>query len=149
MIADATGASTFQRHVHIDDGEHDVSPYCSLPGQVDEWFKAFLKAKEMCGAPGTSKRIPPKREVEYLDALVRGVYAKRDLAPGDVLSDNDIYLAVPLLQGQMSCRELIAGNKIVHPIEADKPVLVEDVAGPYLESPALRSLIEHRGLPRD
>jgi len=149
MIAYAKGARTFERHVDIDDGEHDVSPYCSLPGQVDEWFKAFLKAKEMCGAPGTSKRIPPKREVEYLDALVRGVYAKRDLAPGDVLSDDDVYLAVPLLQGQMSCRELIAGNKIVHPIEADKPVLVEDVAGPYLESPALRSLIEHRGLPRE
>jgi len=28
-------------------------------------------------------------------------------------------------------------------------LLVADVAGPYLESPALRSLIEHRGLPRE
>ena len=88
-------------------------------------------------------------EVEYLDALVRGVYAKRDLAPGDVISDDDVYLAVPLLQGQMSCRELIAGTKVVHEINADAPMLVADVAGPYLESPALRSLIEHRGLPRE
>ena len=66
-----------------------------------------------------------------------------------MISDDDIYLAVPLLQGQMSCRELIAGTKIVHPISADEPMLVADVAGPYLESPALRSLIEHRGLPRE
>ncbi len=148
LIAYAKGARIFERHVDIGDDEHDVSQYCSTPGQVDQWFKAFLKAKEMCGAPGTSKRIPPKREVEYLDALVRGVYAKRDLAEGDVISDDDIYLAIPLLQGQMSCRELIAGTRIVHPITADQPVLVEDVAGPYLESPALRSVIEHRGLPR-
>ncbi len=149
MIAYAKGARTFERHVDIDDGEHDVSPYCSLPGQVDEWFKAFWKAKEMCGAPGTSKRIPPKREVEYLDALVRGVYAKRDLAAGDVITDDDVYLAVPLLQGQMSCRELIAGTKVVHEISADAPMLVADVAGPYLESPALRRMIERRGLPRE
>lgn len=147
LIAYAKGARTFERHVDIDDGEHAVSPYCSLPGQVDEWFKAFWKAKEMCGAPGTSKRIPSKREVEYLDGLVRGVYAKHDLAVGDLLTDDDVFLAIPLLQGQMSCRELIAGTKIVHPVSADDPVLASDVAGPYLESPALRSLIEHRGLP--
>ena len=53
-----------------------MSPYSSLPHQIDEWFKAFHKAKEMCGPPGTQKRMPPKKEIEYLDALVRGVYAK-------------------------------------------------------------------------
>ena len=85
LIAYAKGARTFERHIDIDADGIAVSPYCSLPEQVDAWFKAFHKAKEMCGAPGTQKRIPPKKEIEYLDALVRGVYAKRDLPEGHIL----------------------------------------------------------------
>jgi len=59
-----------------------VSPYCSLPRQIDQWFRTFHKAKEMCGAPGAHKRIPSKAEIQYLDTLVRGVYARDDLPEG-------------------------------------------------------------------
>jgi N-acetylneuraminate synthase len=146
LVAYAKGARTFERHIDIDDGEYDVSPYCSLPDQIDEWFKAFWKVKEMCGAPGVAKRIPPQREVDYLDGLVRGVYARRPLAVGEVLSDDDIYLAVPLLKGQISCRELIAGEELVAPIAADAPVMVQAIGGPYGRNPSLRAQIEARGL---
>ena len=50
LIAYAKGARTFERHIDIDSDGVKVSPYCSLPHQVDEWFRAFKKAKEMCGA---------------------------------------------------------------------------------------------------
>ena len=146
LVAYAKGARTFERHIDIDDGEHEVSPYCSLPDQVDEWFKAFWKVKEMCGAPGVAKRIPPQREVDYLDGLVRGVYARRSLAAGEVLTDDDIYLAVPLLKGQMSCRELIAGEELIAPIAADAPVMVQSISGPYGRNSSLRAQIEARGL---
>ncbi len=109
LIAYAKGARTFERHIDIDDDGIPVSPYCSVPEQVDRWFKAFLKAKEMCGAPGTQKRNPPRKEIEYLDALVRGVYAARDLPEGHALGDDDVYLAIPLQRGQLSCRELMRG----------------------------------------
>src|ERR1700692_1963859 len=87
LIAYAKGARTFERHIDIDTDGVKVSPYCSLPHQVDEWFRAFKKAKEMCGAPGRQKRQPPRKEIEYLDALVRGVYAKTDLPAGHLLAD--------------------------------------------------------------
>ena len=61
LIAYAKGARTFERHVDINSDGVKVSPYCSLPHQVDEWFRAFHKAKEMCGAPGTQKRNPPEK----------------------------------------------------------------------------------------
>ena len=44
MMACAKGARTFERHVDIDDDGIPVSPYCSLPAQVDTWFKAYAKA---------------------------------------------------------------------------------------------------------
>src|SRR5215471_1916791 len=109
LIAYAKSARTFERHIDIQTEGMKVSPYCSVPEQVDTWFKAFHRAKRMCGPPGTQKRLPPAKEIEYLDALVRGVYAKRDLPVGHQLQDADVYLAIPLQQGQISCRELMRG----------------------------------------
>lgn len=96
LIAYAKGARTFERHIDIEMDGVPVSPYCSLPEQVDIWFKAFQKAKEMCGAPGTQKRMPPDREIKYLDALVRGVYAKRDLPEGYILNHDRPFNSISL-----------------------------------------------------
>jgi N-acetylneuraminate synthase len=146
MMAYAKGARTFERHVDIDADGIAVSPYCTLPEQCDTWFKAFKKAKEMCGGPGTDKRIPSVAEVEYLDGLVRGVYVKRDLPAGHQLTDNDIYLAIPLLKGQLSCRELIAGEAISQAIKADQPLTLDFLDNPYSRTAQLREQIEKRGL---
>ena len=146
LMAYAKGARTFERHVDIQTEGMTVSPYCSLPEQVDTWFKAFHRAKRMCGAPGTQKRLPPQKEVSYLDALVRGVYAKRDLPVGHVLQDTDVYLAIPLQQGQISCRELMRGEVIRKAVSKDQPVMIDAIDSPYANIPSLTELIYHRGL---
>ena len=146
MIAYAKGARSFERHVDIDHEGVAVSPYCSLPEQVDVWFKAFRKAQEMCGAPGTAKRVPPEREIRYLDTLVRGVYAKRDLPAGHVLTDADLYLAIPLQRGQISCRELMKGEVLMNPVPKDGPVMFANIDSPYTANSELRKTIENRGI---
>jgi len=145
LIAYAKGARTFERHIDISDGI-TVSPYCSLPDQVDEWFKAFHKAKQMCGSPGTQKRIPLKKEIEYLDALVRGVYAARDIAAGEILGDDDVYLAIPLQKGQLSCRELMRGEVMLKAVKKDQTISIDDIDSPYTHIPSLRKTIYNRGL---
>ncbi len=145
-IAYAKGARTFERHIDIEEGGIPVSPYCTLPEQCDQWFKAFWKVKEMCGASGVQKRIPLEREVKYLDALLRGVYARRDLPVGHSLTDEDVYLAVPLQKGQMSCRELISGRVLVKPVAADAPLTVDAFDSPYAANPALRKYLSERGI---
>ena len=147
LMAYAKGARTFERHIDIQTEGVTVSPYCSLPEQVDTWFKAFHRAKRMCGAPGTQKRLPPQREISYLDSLVRGVYAKRDLPEGHVLQDEDVYLAVPLQQGQISCRELMRGEVIRKAVGKDSAILIDSIDSPYANIPSLNDLIYHRGLP--
>lgn len=150
MMAYAKGARTFERHIDIEMDGVPVSPYCTLPEQADEWFKAFNKAKEMCGHCGSSKRIPPEKEITYLDALVRGVYAKRDLPEGYVIKhekiNEDIYMAVPLQKGQISCRELMSGEVLVKPIAKDAPILIDDIDSPYANNEKLKKLIYERGL---
>jgi N-acetylneuraminate synthase len=145
-IAYAKGARTFERHIDIDDDGVQVSPYCSTPAQVDTWFKAFRKAKEMCGGGPQTKRVPPVAEIKYLDALVRGVYAKRDLPAGTALTEEDVYLAIPLLRGQISCRELMRGELLLEPVKKDAPLRIDDIDSPYAYSDELKKTIYARGL---
>ncbi len=150
MMAYAKGARTFERHIDIEDGGIPVSNYCTLPEQADIWFRAFNKAKEMCGAAGTSKRIPPQKEVEYLDALVRGVYARRNIPKGYVIKNetfnDDFYMTVPLLKGQLSCREIKNGEVFTEEVKADSPVKIDVIDSPYAKIESLRKLIYNRGI---
>lgn len=149
LMSYAKGARTWERHIDIDDGERAVSAYCSTPEQIDVWFKAFHKATEMCGGSATTRRVPSRREVEYLDDLVRGVYARRDLPPGYTFHRDsftrDFYLAIPLQKGQLSCREVMNGERLVESIKPDEPLTIDHIDGPYATVPSLRELIVNRG----
>jgi sialic acid synthase SpsE len=146
MIAYAKGARTFERHIDIIADDIPVSSYCSTPQQIDMWFKSYFKAKEMCGHPGTQKRIPPQKEITYLDGLVRGVYAKYNLPIGQVLHDEDVYLAIPLQKGQISCRELMRGEVLLKPVEKDKPIMIDMIESPYADDEELKQIIFNRGI---
>jgi N-acetylneuraminate synthase len=146
MIAYAKGARTFERHIDLDVDGVAVSPYCSLPDQVDTWFRAFHKSRRMCGAPGTQKRNPPEREISYLDSLVRGVYAKHPLQAGQKLTASDVYLAIPLLKGQLSCRELMHGEVMTQNCGPDSAVMIDMIDGPHAHSKELRDFVYKRGL---
>jgi N-acetylneuraminate synthase len=104
----------------------------------------------MCGGSPDQKRRPPDKEVEYLDALVRGVYAKRDLPQGYVLNHDtmheDLYLAIPLQKGQISCRELMSGETLQRPVLQDQPITIDAIDSAYAYTAALKELIMRRGL---
>jgi len=145
-VAYAKGARTFERHIDVDADGIPVAPYCSQPHQVDVWFKSFRKAKRMCGAPGTMKRRCEIEEIKYLDALVRGVYAKRDLKQGQPLRDGDVYMAIPLQKGQISCREIMSGQVFLSDVSKDKPVMIDQIDSPYAFDEDLKDAIYSRGI---
>jgi sialic acid synthase SpsE len=147
LIAYAKGARTFERHIDIDYEGVPVSSYCTKPEQADIWFRAFKKAQEMCGGEGSAKRRDvPEGERRYLDALVRGVYVKRGMPAGHVLSGDDVYFAIPLLKGQISTREFTGGEVLTAPLLPDEAVNVSGIHAPLLADKALVALILDRGL---
>lgn len=150
LLSYAMGARTWERHIDIEYNGVDVSPYCSLPSQADVWFKAFHKAQEMSGGSSTQRRIISTDETKYLDALVRGVYARQDIPVGFIL-DNENFgeyfkLAVPLRKGQLSTREVINGMHITREVKVNSPISIDDVDGPYNTEPSLREQILQRGV---
>lgn len=149
LVAYAKGARTFERHIDIDADGIPITPYCSQAHQIDAWFKAFKKAKEMCGGSSQERRFIPEKETRYLDGLVRGVYAKRDLPAGYVLHhsrmNEDFYLAIPLQKGQLSCRETMNGERLRNPVAKNAPLSIDDIDSPYARIPTLRETIIQRG----
>lgn len=150
LVAYAKGARTFERHIDIAADGIPVSPYCSHAHQIDAWFKSFKKAKEMCGGSGQERRFVPEKETRYLDGLVRGVYAKRDLPAGYVLHHSrmqeDFYLAIPLQKGQLSCRETMNGERLRNAVAKDTPLTIDDIDSPYARIDTLREGLMQRGL---
>jgi N-acetylneuraminate synthase len=148
-MAYAKGARTFERHIDINDDGFQVSTYSSLPHQIDTWFKAWHKAQEMCGTSSSHRRNFLDREIEYLDSYVRGVYAKRDLEAGQLLSEDDFYMAIPLQKGQVSSRELMLGqfgHKLLEACKKDSPITVEILDTPYSKDSNLLKSFANRGL---
>lgn len=145
-MAYAKGARTFERHIDVEEEGYTVSPYCSTPKQIDTWLRAFNKAKEMCGGSASQRRRVPDKERDYLDGLVRGVYAARDLPAGHALKDDDVYLAIPLQKGQLSCRELVAGEVLALPIAEDAPLTLDHCGSAIAHTPEMRAVIEKRGI---
>lgn len=149
QIAYAKGARTFERHIDIDTDGFKVATYSSLPHQIDTWFKSWNKAREMCGHSGSQRRAPLARETAYLDSYIRGIYAKHDLVEGQVLTEDDIYLSIPLQKGQISCRELMLGkfgHRMLAACKKDAPLTVDVLDTPYADNLEMKKVIYERGL---
>ena len=148
-IAYAKGARTFERHIDVDTDGFKVATYSSLPHQIDTWFKAWHKTREMCGSAGTQRRAPLARETAYLDSYIRGVYAKRDLVAGQILTEEDVYLSIPLQKAQISSRELMLGtfgHRMLHDCSKDQPLTIDTLDTPYADNEEAKKSIYDRGL---
>jgi sialic acid synthase SpsE len=150
FVSYAKGARTWERHVDIPypEGHRQkaVSKYCSLPSEIDTYFKAFHKAKEMCGGGKETRRNIDKKEKKYLEALVRGIYFKEDFKKGHKIQVDDVYLAVPLQKGQISSKEFTEGDCLSENVKKDCPLLVDNIDSDYIKESSHKRYLYKRGI---
>lgn len=134
FISYAKGARTWERHIDIPypkgHEQKEVSNYCSLPHQVDEWFKAFNKATIMCGTSANARRVVDEKESKYLEALYRGLYLKQDLKKGTKIKLEHLYSAIPYQKeiGHITSREYLDGDFILNKdLSKDAPLTNKDI----------------------
>lgn len=134
LISYAKGARTWERHIDIpypkNHIQKEVSKYCSLPHQIDEWFKAFHMAQIMCGTSCNERRTIDQKETEYLESLYRGLYLKKNIKKGEKITTSHLYSAVPYQKeiGHLSSRNFIEKDCIAkYNLKKDNPLTKQDI----------------------
>lgn len=98
-VAFAKGARLFERHVGLNTGKYKLNQYSSIPEQLRKWIDAFKKAVDACGGEEWSPSFVT--EVESLESLKRGVYAKKKIKKGSTVKRSDVFFAMPLMKSQL------------------------------------------------
>jgi N-acetylneuraminate synthase len=68
---------------------------------------------------------------------------------GQILTEDDFYMAIPLQKGQVSSRELMLGkfgHKMKGICKKDEPININLLDTPYSEKPELLKAFQERGL---
>jgi N-acetylneuraminate synthase len=122
QIAYAKGARLFERHVGLETGKYKLNDYSSRPEQITKWVQAYHDVAEACGGEERAPAYPD--EITSLNSLKRGVFTKKGIKKGEVIQRENVFFAMPLLDGQMSSCEwsnsIISNNdySINEPISA-------------------------------
>ncbi|HKM23108.1 MAG TPA: N-acetylneuraminate synthase family protein [Lachnospiraceae bacterium] len=101
MLAVAKGAKILERHVGLPTDTIKLNAYSMNPEQAEKWVEAALLAKSMCETKKDNEKYISQAELDSLRSLMRGVYAKRDIKEGEVLTTDDVFFAMPCGEKQL------------------------------------------------
>lgn len=127
MLAVAKGVKIFERHVGIPTDLVSLNAYSMNPQQTVQWVQAVLNAKEICRFKNERERCISQSEIDSLQSLMRGVYARQPLKKGDILEKENVYFAIPCQENQMSCEEFLEGLVLEHSYNGDEPLFEKRV----------------------
>ncbi len=105
MLAKAMGARVFERHIGLTTPNYPLNLYSSSPTQIRLWLESYIECSAMLGA---KNRLPASdAEIQSLRSLKRGIYLKRDIEIGELIKEDDVFLAIPaqddgVLSGEVS-----------------------------------------------
>lgn len=96
MLAVAKGAQIFERHVGLPTETIKLNQYSMNPQQAEKWVGSIVRAKKVCELKSSSGgRYISQEEIQSLQSLMRGVYAKTDIKQGEYLTLDNVYFAMP------------------------------------------------------
>lgn len=119
QMAYSFGARVFEKHIGIATELVPLNAYSASPGEVAKWIRAAKAAVELEGTELFVENT--QEELDSLRSLKRGVFAKRNLKSGEVITKDDIYFAFPLLsERQARSQDWSEGAKVDRDIQKDE-----------------------------
>lgn len=109
MLAMAKGAKILERHVGLPTEKISLNAYSMNPEQTGKWVESALLAKKICTVKKQNDKHVSQEEIDSLRSLMRGVYAKRDINVGQVMTEADVFYAMPCLEKQLTSGEFKEG----------------------------------------
>jgi len=132
QLAAAKGARIFERHVGINTEKFLLNAYSSTPEQVDRWIESYKYAITLCGK---AERTINPLELESLDSLKRGVFARKPIKKGEPIERDDVYFAMPYVPGHIDSGSWREGIVAKASVAIDDPVMTADVSIPVSSIP--------------
>ena len=110
-IAIGMGTQIFEKHVGLETNKYKLNKYSASPQVVNNWLKSAEKTYEILGE---KKNIFKKniKELTSLNSLKRGLFAKKNIKKGTIITKNDFYLAFPPEKNQILADDVSKYNQI-------------------------------------
>jgi sialic acid synthase SpsE len=123
----AKGAKIFEKHVGLDDYEGSLNNYSITPKQVRLWLEYAKEAYEACGIENL-RYEPTEFEVESLRNLSRGAFAVCDIKEGEIISEENVFFAIPSCLNQMLPLNFVVGKeyKAKCSVKKNSPILISN-----------------------
>ena len=103
-LALAKGARMLERHVGVPTESTPLNAYSLTPEQTEAWIREAQRADVACANGSPRRAVPGERE--SLQSLRRGIYARRTIPSGATVTEADVFLAMPCLEGQFHAGKL-------------------------------------------
>jgi sialic acid synthase SpsE/mannose-6-phosphate isomerase-like protein (cupin superfamily) len=145
-LALAKGAHILERHVGLEAEGMAVNAYSSQEAELKAWATRLHEAVAMMSGMDDRNWVN-EVELDSVRALRRGVYAKHDLSTGTEIDGDDIFLAIPVLEDQITAN---MWSKLEHKVTtgaiASKEKLTSANVGITNRNALLRELVERSKL---
>lgn len=109
MLAIAKGAKILERHVALPTEKYKINAYSMTPEQAEKWVESVVMARTICATKKEQDKYISQEEVDSLNSLMRGVYLKHNVKEGDVLTQEDVFFAMPCHDKQMTSGDFYDG----------------------------------------
>lgn len=127
QIAVSKGARMFERHVGQSTDKYKLNAYSATPDQLNQWLRAWREAVELCGS---TERTNDLVELESIDSLRRGVFARKNIKAGERIERDDVYFAMPFVDGQLDSGNWKEGIVAAANVGLDMPLELQCLTVP-------------------
>ena len=142
-IAIGLGASIFEKHVGLPTDTITLNAYSANPGQVRQWLSSAAEAYRMYG-DDTRRYSFTELEQKTLRDLQRGLFVKSDVAPGERITPDRVFFAIPSVPGQVVANDFskYADFYATAPLAPEQAVLNTNVRSCYRLKQVLQIVVE-------
>lgn len=123
MLAIAKGAKILERHVGLPTEKIVLNAYSMNPKQTEKWVEAALLSKTICKTKEENNKYIAEEEISSLRSLMRGVYVRRRILKDEIMNFDDVYYAMPCLEGQLTSGEFKEGTIATKNYQEDNAVM--------------------------
>jgi len=104
-LAIAKGAEVFEKHVAVETEQYAKNAYSATPEQVEKWLQSARFAVQVSGDV-ENRPAASEKELSDLRRFKRGVFAKRSIKKGEVVSREGVFYAFPCQEGQILANDM-------------------------------------------